>query len=268
MDALPPSDRASSSALRRRLALARIEAALVSPANAVLIGLTGIATVSCLVAESRGLLNPGTFAVAAGAGAAVLAGKIVLDLRDRAGDDGLWRAFLARGFGETMRDDLEVTRQARTAIEYRVRLAMAEARAPRAARRALGPLLPRIDTWLEGIIALARQVARLRADSRFAVAMGARSRQRLAEVGAEAGAGLDAQVRAADGFGRIAEDGLLRLENAVAAFGAATSQLVLDLARSQGVEGSAVTETRLQEAAAAVADDSRALELPPPPPPA
>jgi hypothetical protein len=261
METLPPPGRASSGTLRRRLAMARIEAALVSPANALLIGMSGIAAVGCLVAEGRGLLAAGTWAVAAGAGAVVLAGKVALDLRDRAQDDGLWRAQLARGFGARMRDDPEVTRLARTAIEYRVRLAMAEARAPRAARRGLAPLLPRIDLWLEGLMRLAQQVATLRADSRFHVAMGARNRQRLAEVGS--GAGLDAQVRAADGFGQLAEEALARLENAVAAFGAATSQLELDLARAQGLDGSAVTEARIARAIGAIDREAQSLSLPP-----
>ncbi len=267
MDVLPPPGEASASSLRGGLLRARIEAALIAPSNAVMIGLTGIAAVSCLVAESRDLLNPGTWIIAAAAGVAVLVVKIGLDLRDKANDDGLWREFLARGFGETMRDDLEVTRMARTAIEYRVRLAMAEAKAPRVARRALRPLLPRIDTWLEGIVALARQVAALRSDARFHVAMGARNRQRLSEVGAAAGAGLDAQVRAAEGFGRMADDGLLRLENGVAAFGAACSGLVQDLARVQGLQDSAITDARIGAAITALQTDARALEPPPPPPP-
>ncbi len=266
MQPLPPPGEASASALRGGLLRARIEAALMAPANAVLIGLAGIAAVSCYVAESRGLLNPGTWVLAGSAGAVVLAVKVVLDLRDKANDDGLWREFLARGFGQTMRDDLEVTRQARTAIEYRVRLAMAEAKAPRAARRALRPLLPRVDAWLERIIGISRQVATLRADSRFHVAMGTRNRQRLNEVGAAAGAGLDAQVRAAEGFGRMADDGLLRLENAVAAFGASCSTLAQDLARAQGIEGTAVTDARIGAAITALETDARALEAPPPPP--
>lgn len=261
MQALPPPGEASASVLRGRLMRVRIEAALVAPANAVLIGLTGIAAVCCYVAETRGLLNPGTWAVAGTAGAVVLVGKVALDLRDRANDDGLWRAFLARGFGQTMRDDVEVTRQARTAIEYRVRLAMAEAKAPRAARRRLKPLLPQIDAWLEGIIKVARQVAALRADSRFHVAMGNVNRQRLSEVGTAAGAGLDAQVRAAEGFGKTAADGLLRLENAVAAFGATCSQLVLDMARLDGVEGAAAADTRIDAAITAIRADARVLQI-------
>lgn len=268
MEALPPPGEASASALRGGLLRARIEAALVAPANAVLIGLSGIAAVGCYVAESRGLLNPGTWAIAGAAGAAVLVAKVTLDLRDRAGDDGLWREFLARGFGETMRNDLEVTRLARTAIEYRVRLAMAEAKAPRAARRALKPVLPRVDAWLEGIIRIARQVATIRADSRFHVAMGNVNRARLSEVGDAAGSGLTAQVRAAEGFGKMAEDGLLRLENAVAAFGAATSQMVLDLARTDGQPSGAATDARIGAAMSALEGDARALEPPPPPPPA
>ena len=262
MDTAPPTGGTSARALRGRVMLARIEAALVSPANAVLIGLSGIAGVSCLMAESRGWLNPGTWAVASGAGAAVLTGKVALDLRDRAGDDALWRGLLARGFGETMREDAEVTRLARTAIEYRVRLAIAEARAARAAARKLRPLLLRLDAWLDGIMRLARQVATLRADSRFHVAMGARNRQRLAEVGAGQGAGLDAQVRAAEGFGKVADDGLLRLENAAAAFGAASSQLMLDLAPAQGLDGSDVIEARISAAIRDVETEVQALGPP------
>ena len=79
------------------------------------------------------------------------------------------------------------------------------------------------------------------------------------------GAGLDAQVREAEGFGRIAEDGVLRLENAVAAFGAASSQRVLDLARAQGLDGSAVTDARIGAAITAVETEARALGSPPPP---
>jgi hypothetical protein len=253
----------SASALRGQLLRARIEAALVSPANAVLIGLSGIAGVSCLVAESRGWLNPGTWAVAGGAGAAVLAGKVALDLRDRASDDALWRGLLAKGFGDSMRNDPDVTRLARTAIEYRVRLAVAEAQASRAAARSLRPLLPRLDAWLEEVMRLARQVAMIRTDSRFHTAMGARNRERLAEVGAGLGAGLDAQVRAAEGFGKVADDGLLRLENAVAALGAASSQLVLDLAQAHGLDGSDMTEARIGAAINAVEAEVRALAPPP-----
>lgn len=72
---------------RWRLVLARIETALTQAANAFILGGTGIAAVSCAVAESRGLLNSGTWGIVLAGGLGVLALKVALDLRDRAIDD-------------------------------------------------------------------------------------------------------------------------------------------------------------------------------------
>jgi hypothetical protein len=249
----------SASALRRQLALARIEAALLQPANALILGGTFIAAVACFVAQARGMLNPGTWVLVAFAGGAVLAVKLVLDLRDRAADDAVWRAALAQSFGASMRDDLEVTRLARMAIEYRVRLATAQAGAPRAARAALAPLLPRVDVWLQGIVNLARQSAALRAEARFHTAMAGQGRKRQ-EGRTGPVQGIEAQVRAGEGFGQAAEATLLRLENAVGAFGAGTSQLTLALAH--GGAGGMTPEAIAAEIAAVEA------QLVPPPPPA
>lgn len=249
----------SARALRWRLTLARIEASLTATANAVLLGGTGIAAVTCFVAESRGFLNPGTWALVALAGGVVLAGKIALDLRDRAGDDHVWRAALGQAFGTTMRDDPDVTRLARTAIEYRVRLATAEVRAPRASRARLGTILPRVDVWLQGILKLARQVAALRTDARFHTAMAGQSRARR-----DAGAGVAAQVRAGDGFGQAADAALRRLENAVGAFGAASSQMVLALSHTE-LGGPGLTQAQIAMEIASVEAELATPSLPEPP---
>jgi hypothetical protein len=245
---------ASARGVRMRLVLARIEAALTQVANALILGGTGIAAVICAVAESRGLLNAGTWGVVLAGGLGVLCLKIAADLRDRAADDAVWRAALGQAFGTTMRDDAEVTRLARMAIEYRVRLATAEARAGRAARARLAPVLPRVDVWLTGIVRLARQVAALRADARFHTAMAGRARE-------GAGPGVAAQVRAGQGFGEAATAALARLENAVGAFGAAASQLVLALAHPE-VAGPFLTDARIAEEIAAV--EAELAAQPPP----
>jgi hypothetical protein len=158
-----------------------------------------------------------------------------------------------------MRLDPEVTRQARQAIEFRVRLAEAEAKAGAAARARIAPLVARLDSWMDAIVRLAREVSTQRGEASFQSGLASRARQRQDEVRARAGTagdadlawqlaataeGLGAQIASAEGFSRHAEGGLLRLEHAVAAFGAACSQLALDLARGVGsTPGLAATVT-------------------------
>lgn len=252
----------SAGALRWRLVLARIEAALMKAANALILGGTGVAAISCAVAESRGLLNGGTWGVVLAGGLGVLCLKVALDLRDRAADDAVWRAALGQAFGPSMREDGDVTRLARMAIEYRVRLAMAEARAPRAARARLAPVLPRVDVWLQGIVRLARQVAALRADARFHTAMAGQSRARM-----DAGAGVAAQVRAGDEFGQVADAALRRLENAVGAFGAGASQLVMALSHPEAMKPD-LTDAAIAEGIAAIGAELVAVSPPALSPPA
>lgn len=266
----------TASDLSRRLRTARIEAALTGTANALLLGGTGIAAVACFVAEARGALNPGTWMWVLGSGMIVLAGKVALDLADRAGDDRLWRNLLATDFGTTMREDAAVTTQARMAIEFRVRLALAEARAGRAARARVAALMPRLDGWLDGIVRLARQVSVLRGEARFQSGLALRSRQRRVQIEgsgqsaqhAATAAALEDHVAAAEGFARFAEDGLLRLEQAVGAFGAAASQLVLELSRDGADAGHGGLDARIgQEVAAVEVQLARIGQLTPPPPP-
>jgi hypothetical protein len=192
------------------------------------------------------MLNPGTWGTVLAGGLGVLAVKLALDLRDRAVDDRVWRAALGQAFGSTMREDPDASRLARTVIEYRVRLAMAEARAPRAARARLAPVLPRMDAWLQGIMRLAPRVAALRTDARFHTAMAGQGRARIG-----AGAGVAAQVRAGEGFGLAADAALRRLENAVGAFGAASSQMILALSHSD-VGGTVMTQAQIAMEIAAV----------------
>lgn len=272
----------SASALQRRLRRARLDTVLFAPANAVLLGGSGIAAAACYAAELRGLLNPGTWPWALAAGVAVLAVKVALDLRDRRGDDLLWRGLLARVFGDSMREDPEVTRQARMAIEFRVRLAMAETRAPRALRRQAAPVLARLDHWLDGIVRLAQDVASLRAEARFQAALGSRSRQRSGEIGAaaqgladaaraarlqQAAGALEAHARASAAFDSFVADALLQLEAAVGAFGAATSDLMLALRRGGSAPGG--LDATIGREAAAVEAQIAAIDrrLPPPAPP-
>lgn len=145
-----------------------------------------------------------------------------------------------------MREDPDVSRLARTAIEYRVRLAMAEARAPRTARARLAPILPRVDAWLQSIMRLAPKVASLRADARFHTAMAGQGRQRI-----KAGPGVEAQVRAGEGFGQAADRALQQLENAVGAFGAASSQMILALSHGE-VAGPVMSQAQITMEIAAV----------------
>jgi hypothetical protein len=256
MVAGPPS----GEGLKRKFHLARAEAALTDTATALLIGGTGIAAVLARVAETRDLLNPGTWAWVLLAGGVVTAGKIALDLRDRRRAGAVWRKLLVQSFGPDMRADSEASRLARVAIEFRVRLAEAEAVAPRDARARVDDILPRLDTWVELIVALAREVAGLRGEARFQSGLATRVRSRLAEIEGrldgtdrtqrarllETARALSAQVRSFDAFNAFVDDGALRLEHAVGAFSAAVSQIVLELSRGQS-SGVALNPTMVAE---------------------
>lgn len=237
------------SAIRRRFRAARIEAALTGPGTAIILGGLLLAAVGAYVAGLRGMLAPDAWIYGLAAGLPVLALKVWGDLYDRDDDAVVWRQVLTDAFGPEMRLDPEVTRQARQAIEFRVRLAEAEAKAGSAARARTAPLVARLDGWLDAIVRLAREVSTQRGEASFQSSLATRARSRQGEVKARAGTagdddlarqleataqGLGAQIASAEGFSRHAEGGLLRLEHAVAAFGAACSQLVLDLLRGDG----------------------------------
>jgi hypothetical protein len=239
--------RPAGEGLNRRFRFARIEAALTDTATAILIGGTGIATVMARVAETRDMLNPGTWLWVLLAGGAVTAVKVGLDIRDRRRAGAVWRKLLIQSFGTDMRGDAEAARLARQAIEFRVRLAEAEAAAPHEVRTRVAGVLPRLDTWVELIVAMARKVAGLRGEARFQSGLATRVRSRLAEIEgrmdgadrlqrvrlAETARALSAQVRSFDAFSAFVEDGALRLEHAVSVFSAAVSQIVLEMSRGE-----------------------------------
>jgi hypothetical protein len=242
-------DRPAPSAVRRRFRAIRTEAALTGTGTAVLLAGILLAAVGAYVAGLRGLIAPGAWAYGLAAGLPVLGLKVLGDLYERDDDAALWREALAAEFGPDMRLDPEVTRQARQAIEFRVRLAEAEAKAGSAARARIAPLVGRLDGWMDAIVRLAREVSTQRGEASFQSSLAARARSRQGEVQARAGAaddaelarqlaataeGLGAQIASAEGFSRHAEGGLLQLEHAVAAFGAACSQLALELSRRDG----------------------------------
>lgn len=230
------------------LRAARIEAAVTNIGTAVLTGATGIAAIICFVGEARGWLNPGTWTIVLAGGATVTLCKAVFDFRDRSNESALWRAVLIREFGDEMRRDGEVARLARLAIEFRVRLSAAEAKARPSLSAKLAVLVPRVDDWLDLIVGLARKVASLRGEARFQAGLAKIAKERLHQLEvqtrlatdpaqarqfAETGRALSAQVQAFEGFNRYVEEGCLRLEHAVGAFTAACSELALELSRQE-----------------------------------
>lgn len=242
--------------IQRRFRFARVEAALTDTTTALLMGGTGIVAVIAAVAETRGVLNAGTWIWVVIAGAMVTLGKIALDFRDKRKAGTVWRNLLNQSFGEDMRSDGESARLARIAIEFRVRLAEAEAAAPLSAQERIAGVLPRLDQWVELIIELARKVAGLRSEARFQAGLAVRVRSRLAEIEgrmaevepaqrarlAETAHALAGQVNSFDAFNTFVEEGALRLEHAVGVFSAAVSQIVLELSQGE-LKGSGLAST-------------------------
>ncbi len=218
--------------MQQRFRFAQVEAALTDTTSAILIGGTGIVSVLVRVAETRGFLTTGTWIWVLVAGAAVTIGKVLLDIRDKRRAGAVWRSMLIQSFGEDMRADGEAARLARIAIEFRVRLAEAEAAAPPAARARVAGVLPQLDKWVELIVELAREVAGLRGEARFQAGLAVRVRSRLAEISGrmasvdpsqearltETARALEEQVKSFDAFNTFVEDGALRLEHAVGVF--------------------------------------------------
>jgi hypothetical protein len=275
--ALPPSS------VRRRFRALRIEAAITSPGSAVILGGLLLTAVGAYVLEQRGVLAPGAWVYGLAAGLAVLGLKVLGDLFDRDDEAIFWRDALAAEFGPDMRLDPEVSRQARQVIEFRARLAEAEARARPDARRRIAALIPRVDLWMDAIARLAREVVTQRSEAQFQTGLASKARSREGQVRARASSvpdarlaqqlsdtaqGLAAQIASAEGFSRYAESGVLRLEQSVAAFGATCSQLVLMLARDDGPDAAAAVTATLDAGLSTVRRDIElvAAHIPPPPP--
>ena len=237
----------SPAPLRRRRRHARFAAALTGTGSALLLGFVLVASAASFVLGRHGVLAPGAWQIALGAGLAVFVLKATLDIALPPVDTTQLRQILADGFGTTMAQDAELTRQARMAIEFRARLADAEARARRSARHRLAAPLQRIDDWLDAIADLARQIAARSGEAAFQTGLAARARDRRRQLAASldtadtglradtqrALEGLDAQIATAEGYGQFIAAGRLALETAVAEYGAVTGQLALALAGAQ-----------------------------------
>jgi hypothetical protein len=250
----------SPSVVRSRFRAARTEAALTGNGTAIIGSGVGLAALLTWLGEGRGMIQPGTWPLVLGGGVAVLVIKIALDLVDRDDDADLWRYVLTDAFGDDMRSDGDVARQARLAIEFRTRIAAAEARAGRSARHSVSVLMQRIDHLLDAIVDLARQTAVERGEVRFQIGLSSRSGQRLTEIAKQVSMihdpaharrlrdtaeGLASHVRAADGLARRVDDSYLRLERAVATLGAVTPDIVLTLSRGRPAAGTGALDAQV-----------------------
>lgn len=232
---------APQKALGQRLRAARRDAALGDPATALLAGGTVIAAAAAYVGGLNGWLAPGVWLWGPLAGLTVTAVKLAFDIADRSADGELLRSLLAQDFGPDLAGDTETSRQARLAIEMRVRLEQ-----PATAATGHAGLMADTDAWLAVIVRLAGQVARLKGEARFQAGLAARGRARLGDVTAQARASADpaqarrltgtaeaiaAQVSAQEAYLAFVEDSQLRLERAVSGFGTICAQVALVLAR-------------------------------------
>ncbi len=265
-------------ALGRRVRRLRLEGALMSTGNALLIGAIILGGAVTYVLGQNGQVRPDAWQIALMAGLPVLVLKMALDLTDRSGDAELWRSTLVEAFGKGMQADSELTRQARLAVELRTRLADAEARASRGARRAAAPVLARVDTWMDGMVQLARDIAAHRGEVTFQTGIASRARSRRQEMVKTAAGdaldaqrqrtidGLSAQIASAEDYARFVEEGSLKLEHSVAALGAVTGQLTRFLAGGGWGDAPELLLTRIAAETDALDRQIRALALSPAPP--
>jgi hypothetical protein len=250
--------------LRRRLFRRRVEAALTDRGSGLALGAVILMTATAYVLGVRGILAPTAWQAGLVAGGAFVLLRSVLRLFGRGEDPAILRQVLTQHFGEEIRNDPDVSRLSRQAIEQRLQLATALAEAPPALARAGDALLPPLDLRLDRIADEARSAATRRAGARFQAGMGQMARQRLTEVariadGADPGRvetarraadGLSAQVEAAGGLVAHAEDRLLALDHAVAEFGTTVAQALLALSK-----GDRATLDALARNASAAAPD-------------
>jgi hypothetical protein len=162
-----PVDRRVKGSVRRQLRRARLNAALMSTGTALIAAGVIVSASLAYVMQTWDLLRPGAWAWGLCAGGVVLAVKVLLDSLDTSEDAVLWRGVLADAFGAGMRTDSDVARQARMAIEFRTRLAAAEAQSDGQTRRLVSTHLTNLDAWLDGIVELARRVASQRGEANF-----------------------------------------------------------------------------------------------------
>jgi hypothetical protein len=235
----------SRTPLRRRLFQRRVEVALTDRGSGLALGAVILVTASAYVLGVRGVLAPTAWQAGLVAGGAFVLLRSVLRLFSRKDDPAILREVLTTHFGADIRNDPDVSRLSRQAIEQRLQLATALAEAPSALARVGEALLPPLDRRLDRIASEARSAATRRAGARFQAGMGQMARQRLSEVAQIAEAAdptrvetarkaadkLSAQVEATGGLVAHAEDRLLALDHAVAEFGTTVAQALLALSK-------------------------------------
>lgn len=274
-------------ALRRKLRAARIEAALTQTGTALLLGFVLVAAAAAYVAGLRGLVLPSAWIIALGAGLPVVAGKMALDALDRSGDGARVRQVLSDAFGPDMARDAELSQQARMVIEFRARLAEAEAKSGSAGRRAVAGLVLNLDRWLDGMVRLAHEIAAHRGEAGFQSGLAARARGRHEEITARLPLadpalatqlratldGLSAQIAAAESYARFVETGRLKLEQSVAAFGAVSVEIGRSLTGAGSLGSATALFQRIGEEAgiverqiARITQEAPALPAPEPAP--
>ena len=241
-----PLSAAHPASLRLRLRGVRRQAALTDTTTALLAGGTVIAAAAAFVAEMHGVLAQGVWVWGLVAGLAVTAMKVTVDMVDHSDDADSLRALLVSDFGPDLSGDAETARQARLAIEMRVRLERT------AAGSGQMGLLDATDAWLAVIVRLAGQVARLKGEARFQSGLAVRGRSRLGDLTAQSDGSTDpgmarrltdtaraltTQIAAQEAFVGFVDDAQARLERAVSGFGAVCSQLALVLARGDTETG-------------------------------
>ena len=182
-----PIGRRAGINVRRQLLIDRLNAALTNTGTAVIAGGIIVSASFAYVLQTWDLLRHGAWAWGLGAGGLVLGVKVLLDSFDSSEDSILWREVLTKAFGDGMRMDSDVARQARLAIEFRTRLAAAQATADRDALHLVSVYLPYLDTWLDRIVELARRMASQRGEASFQSGLATRVRQRRNEIAAKIG---------------------------------------------------------------------------------
>ena len=244
------SDGLPSLPLHRRLFRRRIEAALTDRASGLALGAVILVTATAYVLGVRGLIAPSAWQPGLVAGGAFVLLRSVLRLFSRREDPVLMREVLTQHFGEEIRNDPDVSRLSRQAIEQRLQLSSALAEAPPALARAGKALLQPLDHRLDRIADEARTAANRRGVARFQAGMAQLANQRLTEVSRiaetstdekaaaarKAADWLSAQVAASGGLVSHAEDRLLALDHAVADFGTVVARALLALSKQDRAE--------------------------------
>ncbi|MGL4237745.1 hypothetical protein, partial [Tabrizicola sp.] len=202
-------------------------------------------TATAYVLGVRGLVAPVAWQAGLVAGGVFVLFRAFFGLFGRRDDPDLLREVLIEHFGESIREDPDVSRLSRQAIEQRLQLATAQASAPAPLARAVDALSPALDRRLDVIAVEGRAAASRRGAARFQAGMAQMARQRLTEVSRIADAadsetaatarkaadGLTAQVAASGGLVAHAEDRLMALDHAVAEFGTAVARALLALSK-------------------------------------